>query len=122
LISQLLDIADSRLTASQVLDLADRDVVRRRFRLDDDDLARLEDWVGAAGIRWGLDQEHRKPFHLDALPAGTWQSGIDRVLAGVTMSEDDQRLVANSTLPLDDVDSGSIVLAGQFAEFVDRLA
>ena len=30
-----------RLTASQVLDLADREPVRRRFRLDDDDLARL---------------------------------------------------------------------------------
>jgi len=122
LVGQLLDIADSRLTASQVLDLADRDVVRRRFRLDDDDLARLEDWVGDAGIRWGLDPHHRKPFHLDVLPSGTWQSGLDRVLAGVTMSEDGQRLVGNAVLPLDDVDSGSIELAGHFAELVDRLA
>jgi len=121
LISQLLDIADGRLTASQVLDLADRDVVRRRFRLDDDDLARLEDWVGDAGIRWGLDAEHRKPFRLDVIPGGTWQAGVDRVLAGVTMSEDGQRLVGGHVLPLDDVDSGSIELAGQFAELIARL-
>jgi exodeoxyribonuclease V gamma subunit len=121
LISQLLDIADSRLTASQVLDLADRDVVRRRFRLDDDDLARLQAWVRDAGVRWGLDPAHRRPFHLDVVPTGTWQHGLDRVLAGVTMSEDGQRLVHDAVLPLDDVDSGSIELAGTFAELLDRL-
>ena len=43
--ARLLDLAGERLTASQVLDLADREPVRRRFRFDDDDLARLEDWV-----------------------------------------------------------------------------
>ena len=36
------------------------------------------------------------------------------------MSEDDQRLVGG-VLPLDDVDSGDIDLAGRFAEFVGRL-
>ena len=35
---KLLDLAGGRLTASQVLDLAGRAPVRRRFRLDDDDL------------------------------------------------------------------------------------
>ena len=39
-----------RLTASQVLDLADREPVRRRFRLDDDDLARIQGWVAESGI------------------------------------------------------------------------
>ena len=66
-VAQLLDLAGQRLTASQVLDLADREPVRRRFGLDDDDLARIEDWVADSGIRWGLDAEHRAPFKLDAL-------------------------------------------------------
>ena len=119
-VARLLDLADQRLTASQVLDLADREPVRRRFRLDDDDLVRLEDWVATAGIRWGLDAQHRTPFQLGNLPAGTWRSGLDRVLVGVTMTEDDRRLFAG-VLPLDDVDSGAIDLAGRFAELVDRL-
>ena len=119
-VAQLLDLAEQRLTASQVLDLADREPVRRRFRLDDDDLARMEDWVAAAGIRWGLDAEHRRPFKLDALAAGTWRTGLDRVLVGVTMTEDDRRLFGD-VLPLDDVESGAIDLAGRFAELVDRL-
>ena len=119
-VGRLLDLAEQRLTASQVLDLADREPVRRRFALDDDDLARLEDWVAESGIRWGLDAAHRAPFKLDRLPAGTWRAGLDRLLLGVTMTEDEQQLFAG-VLPLDDVESGAIDLAGRLAELVDRL-
>ncbi|MCW3047084.1 MAG: recC [Solirubrobacterales bacterium] len=118
--AQLIDLASERLTASQLLDLADREPVRRRFRFDDEDLTRLHDWVAESGIRWGLDAAHRAPFKLDGLPAGTWRFGLDRVLLGVTMTEDEQRLFAG-VLPLDDVESGAIDLAGRFAEFVDRV-
>src|SRR5215210_262670 len=119
-VSKLLELADQRLTASQVLDLADREPVRRRFGLDDDDLARMEEWVADSGIRWGLDAAHRAPFKLDNLPAGTWRAGLDRVLLGVAMTEEDQRLFGG-VLPLDDVESGAIDLAGRLAELVDRV-
>ena len=119
-VARLIELADERLTASQVLDLADREPVRRRFGLDDDDVARMEEWVRASGIRWGLDAEHRAPFKLEALPTGTWRAGLDRLLLGVTMSEDEQRLFAG-VLPLDDVESGAIELAGRFAELLDRV-
>jgi exodeoxyribonuclease V gamma subunit len=119
-VARLLDLVDERLTASQVLDFADQERVRRRFGLDDDDLARIEDWVAASGIRWGLDAAHRAPFKLDALAAGTWRAGVDRLLVGVTMTEEEQRLF-HDVLPLDDVDSGAIDVAGRFAELVDRL-
>ncbi|HEX4344692.1 MAG TPA: exodeoxyribonuclease V subunit gamma [Solirubrobacteraceae bacterium] len=119
-VAQLIDLVDQRLTASQVLDLADREPVRRRFRLDDDDLARMRDWVAQSGIRWGLDADHRAPLKLDAVAAGTWRAGLDRILLGVAMTEDEQRLFGGA-LPLDDVDSGSIELVGRCAELVDRL-
>ena len=119
-IAELLDLASSRVTASQVLDLAGRDPVRRRFRFDDDDLGRLEDWVVGAGVRWGLDAARRAPYGLDSLEANTWRAGLDRALVGVTMADEGQRLVGG-VLPLDDVDSGDIELVGRFAEFIDRL-
>ena len=53
-------------------------------------------------------------------PAGTWRFGLDRLLLGVTMSDAEQRLFGG-VLPLDDVESGAIELAGRMAEFVDRL-
>jgi exodeoxyribonuclease V gamma subunit len=119
-VSELLSLAAGRLTASQVLDLASRDPVRRRFHLDDDDLVRIDEWIAAAGIRWGLDAAHRAPFKLDALAENTWRAGLDRILLGVAMSEQELRLLGG-VLPLDDVDSGDIDLAGRLAELVDRL-
>ena len=119
--ARLLDLADGRLTASQVLDLADREPVRRRFRFDDDDLARIEDWVArrAASAGASTPSTARRSSSTRSTP-GTWRAGLDRVLLGVAMTEDEQRLFGG-VLPLDDVDSGAIDLAGRFAELVDRL-
>ncbi len=118
-VAALLELGEQRLTASQLLDLADRGPVRRRFRLDDDDLTRLQDWISQAGIRWGLDAAHRAPYKLERIDSGTWKTGLERLLLGVTMTEDGQRLFAD-VLPLDDVDSRSIDLAGRFTELVTR--
>ena len=119
-LAELLALASARVTAAQVLDVAGREPVRRRFRLDDDDLARAEEWVAEAGIRWGLDAAHRAPYKLDALDANTWRAGLDRLLLGVAMADEGQRLVGG-VLPVDDVGSGDIDLAGRLAELVDRL-
>ena len=69
-IARILELAPGRLTASQVLDLADAEPVRRRFGFDDDDLTQLEAWVSTSGVHWGLDAEHRAAFQLDAVSAG----------------------------------------------------
>ncbi len=119
-VAQLLELGDQRATASQLLDLASREPVRRRFGFDDDDIARIRDWVSDSGIRWGFDREDREAYGLGGLRSNTWRKGVDRVLAGVAMTEDGNRLI-NGTLPLDDVESGAIELAGRFAEYVDRV-
>jgi exodeoxyribonuclease V gamma subunit len=119
-VAELLDVAGSRLTASQVLDLAGRAPVRRRFRLDDDDLARVAQWARDSGVRWGLDAAQRAAYRLERLPANTWQTGWDRVLVGVAIAEEEQRLFGG-VLPIDDVGSGDIDLVGRFAEFLQRL-
>ncbi|MGZ4502257.1 MAG: exodeoxyribonuclease V subunit gamma [Nocardioidaceae bacterium] len=120
-VGRLLDLADARLTVSEVLDLAAMPAVRARFGFDDDELERLGDWVRRSGVRWGLDAEARAPYRLDGVRQNTWQTGLDRVLVGVAMDEDDLRTVGMA-LPLDDVDSNEADLAGRLAELVDRLA
>ncbi|QIG45007.1 exodeoxyribonuclease V subunit gamma [Nocardioides anomalus] len=117
--AQLLDVAGSRATASAVLDLAQSPPVRRRFGFVDDDLDTLADWVREAGVRWGFDAAHREPFGVRYLQ-NTWRFGLDRVLVGVAMSDDSQAWLGTA-LPLDDVGSNRVELAGRFAEYVDRL-
>jgi len=119
-VSRLLDLADSRVTASQVLDFAASPPVRRRFHLDDEQLERARGWVGGAGVRWGVDADHRAPYRMEHVPQNTWQAGLDRVLVGVAMAEDELCWLGLA-LPLDDVDSSDIELAGRVAELVDRL-
>ncbi len=117
--TQLLDLAGSRVTASEVLNFAQSAPVRARFGFTDDNLEDITRWVRQSNVRWGFDQEHRQPYGVDFVH-NTWRFGIDRVLAGVAMSDDAHTWI-DSTLPLDDVSSNRVELAGQLAEFVDRL-
>ncbi|WP_082566993.1 exodeoxyribonuclease V subunit gamma [Janibacter sp. Soil728] len=117
---RFVGLAGGRLTASEVLDLAATEPVRRRFRLDDDDLATMSRWVGDSGIRWGYDQAGRAPFALDVEPQGTWRFGLDRLLLGVTVSADGP-LQVGGVMPLDDVGSGSVDLVGRISELLARI-
>ncbi|WIM87445.1 exodeoxyribonuclease V subunit gamma [Candidatus Mycobacterium wuenschmannii] len=119
LAAQLLALADGRVTASEVLNIAESAPVRARFGFTDDDLESITRWVRQANIRWGFDQEHRKPYRVDFVH-NTWRFGIDRILTGVAMSDDAHSWI-DQTLPLDDVSSNRVELAGQLAEFVCRL-
>lgn len=120
LATRVVEIAGGRATASEVLDLASTDVVRRRFGFSDDDLEQVARWVADSGTRWGLAADLREPYALAEFPHNTWRVGLDRLLLGVGMAEQGQRRLGG-TLPLDGVESAAIDLAGRLAELVDRL-
>ncbi|OBG45150.1 exodeoxyribonuclease V subunit gamma [Mycobacterium alsense] len=119
-VAELLAIADTRATASQVLNLAQAEPVRARFGFTDDDLDAITEWVRSANIRWGFDPEYRRPYGLDNIVHNTWRFGLDRILAGVAMSDDSQAWLGTA-LPLDDVGSNRVELAGRLADYVGRL-
>lgn len=119
-IAEVLTLVEARMTARQVLAFAALPPVRERFSLDDRDLSRIGSWVRATGTRWGLDAASRARYDLASVDTGTWDAGLVRLLLGITMSEDEHRLIGGA-LPLDDVDAGDIALAGRFAELVSRL-
>lgn len=116
----LLDIAYGRAEARAVLDLAALAPVRRRFGFTDDHLERLARWVDQAGVKWSLDAEGRRAYGLEGFVQNTWAFGLDRLLTGVAVAEDVPRWFGHA-LPLDDVGSTDIDLAGRLAELIDRL-
>ncbi|NYG54345.1 exodeoxyribonuclease V subunit gamma [Nocardioides perillae] len=115
----LVELAGGRVTATDVLDLAGTEPVRRRFGLDDDDLERVTAWVDEAAVRWGLDGAHRADYGL-ALDDGTWATGLRRLLVGAAVAGDGHRQV-RGVLPLDDVGDGDLELVGRVGELVARL-
>ena len=88
--------------------------MRYRFALTDDDLATVETWARQAGIRWGLSGPLRRAYQLDRFDQNTWETGLDRLMTGVAMAE--HELLVGDVLPLDDVSSADIDLAGRLAE------
>ena len=120
-IATLLDCAQGRVTASELLDFAASGPVRAKFSFTDDDLERLREWVTTSGARWGLTVRQREAFGLNGFRQNTFKSALDRILLGVAADETGNDYL-DLALPLDDVDSNDITLAGRFAELVDRLA
>jgi exodeoxyribonuclease V gamma subunit len=118
--ARLLELASSRVTASELLDLADAAPVRARFGFDDDELAQIREWVADAQIHWGLDAAARAAYKLTEVDAGTWAAGLRRLLLGVAMDPEAHSLL-HGVLPATTVQSSEIELAGRFAELVDRL-
>ncbi|HWI43443.1 MAG TPA: exodeoxyribonuclease V subunit gamma [Nocardioides sp.] len=115
---QLVGLVDGRARATDVLDVLGAAPVRRRFRFSDDDLDTITRWVVSSGVRWGLDGDHRRTHGL-TLGENTWRFGLDRVLAGVAMPE--EQVLLGDTLPLDDVGSSDVDLAGRLAEALARI-
>lgn len=120
-IATLLRLADGRVTVTEALDLCAAEPVRLHCGFDDDDIERLRDWAAETGARWGIGQRQRQAFGLGDFAQNTLNAAVDRILLGVAAGESSEDWL-DLVLPLDDVDSNDIDLAGRFAEFVDRLA
>jgi exodeoxyribonuclease V gamma subunit len=118
--SRVLELASSRVSASEVIDLASRPPVARRFRFDREELATIERWVADTEVHWGFDSDHRGRWDLADVPEGTWSAGLDRLLVGVAMADEDGRMFGE-TVPYGDLPSSSVELAGRLAELVERL-
>ncbi len=119
-VARLLDLADGRLTRSEVLDLAAAPPVATRFRFGDDDLERLHELVPQTGVRWGLDAPHRAAYGMEGFGQNTWSAGLDRLLLGVAQDESEGRFIG-TVLPLDDVASDDVDLVGRLAELLARV-
>ncbi|WP_024804740.1 exodeoxyribonuclease V subunit gamma [Nocardia sp. BMG51109] len=120
-LADLFGLADGRVSVTEVLDLAAAEPVRLRCGFDDDDIERLREWAAETGARWGIGQRQRQAFGLGDFAQNTLNAAVDRILLGVAAGESSEDWL-DLVLPLEDVDSGDVDLAGRFAEFTDRLA
>ncbi|MDP3191445.1 exodeoxyribonuclease V subunit gamma [Rhodoferax sp.] len=85
-LEQLLSLPNARVSLADWLGLFEVAAVRQRFGLDEADVAQLHDWLAMAGVRWGLDAQHRMawgvPAGVPGLDQNSWAFGLRRLLLG----------------------------------------
>tara|TARA_R110002073_G_scaffold12017_2_gene53906 strand:+ start:164 stop:3358 length:3195 start_codon:yes stop_codon:yes gene_type:complete len=117
--SKLLALPDSRLSASDVMDLLEIPNIADRFELGEADVSRLQFWVREAGIRYEMDGKSKQQnWDLPQEDYNTWRFGLDRLLLGLAM-EPGSGLYAG-TAPMD-VSPGDADLIGTLCHIVDTL-
>ena len=120
--AQVLDLAESRFTVSEVLDFLDVPAVARRFAIDPAGRDALERWLRRAHVAWGLDATMKAEAGAAAIDANSWQFGFDRMYAGLIVGQDAGGQLADAPLldgilPLDGVSGNAVEALGQ----IDRL-
>ena len=103
-LNMLLQLPQLRITRLEWQSLFEVDAVRARFGLEEADVTQLDAWLEGAGVRWGLDTQHRKtwgiPPELVGANQNSWLFGLERLLLGyATGVTDDVEKPWQDTLP-----------------------
>src|SRR5471032_1116429 len=115
----LLQLPQQRCRQSEVRDLLDVPALAARFGLQADDLATLGAWIEGAGVRWGLDQEHRAGLGLEAAGLqNSWIFGVRRMLLGYASGDGASY---RGIEPYGEVGGLDAALAGSLAQLVEAL-
>lgn len=117
LIGDVLRLADARATSSDITELILLSPVAHRWRLSNR-REQVTELAAAAGVRWGLDERHRGMLGLPGVTQNTWVRGLDRLLAGLTLSPEVTALPI-SGVPT--VGTSDLDLVGTLSELVSRL-
>lgn len=116
---ELLRLPMTRLEASVVLDILDREPVRRRFGMGEADVATIRGWVRDAAVCWGLDAKHRVAMGLPGWEENTWDHGMKRLLLGYAMGAGGGMF--SSIAPIGEFDPSQADLLGRFCDFLERI-
>ncbi|TKB25767.1 exodeoxyribonuclease V subunit gamma [Desulfopila sp. IMCC35006] len=111
-----LDLFMGRFGWSELLDLLRRPVIFPQFQLNAEDLEMLQQWVTAAGIRWGLSGAQRGEAGLPEFAETSWQAGLERMLMGFAIDSYD---FVDGVLPFTDIEGKGASALGGLCQFVE---
>jgi exodeoxyribonuclease V gamma subunit len=118
---QLLAVATSRFTASDVFDLLQRPILARRFGIEVEDLDLVRDWITSSGIRWALDGNHREQYDVPGVDRYSFDDGLQRLFLGYALPKE-ATAAWHDRVPAGGVEGSEAMLLGRLAHFVDELA
>lgn len=117
---KLIALPDTRLTATEVIDLLEVPTIAQKFNLDEHDLSTLVYWIRETGIRWESNGASKADFwNLPKSDHNTWAFGLKRLLMGFAVQGDQN--VFYEVAPFD-VNPGDSQLIGTLVHIIDLLS
>ena len=116
----LVGLVGGRYPASQMLDFLSLPPVADAFMMDSDDLAQVERWLDTTEVRWGLNEENRQRNELPGLNTNTWKHGLNQLLVGMAINDDDL-VLGPGDVPAAGVEGGGVATLNRLLAFVARL-
>ena len=118
-LERFMALPEDRLRASDVLDWLDVPAVQQRFGLSPEGVAQLKAWIEGAGVRWGLNAEHRRQLGFDDVgELNSWHFGLQRMLLGYATGNAGPW---QGVLPYDEVAGLSATVLGPLARFIAQV-
>jgi exodeoxyribonuclease V gamma subunit len=118
---RLLQLKDSRLEVSRVMELLEYEPIRVRFGMTEQDLHMVEIWLREANVRWGWEGRDLVRYGLPRFAQNTWRAGLDRLIAGFAMASDDNELFAG-ILPHEGIEGSDAKVLGCLIRFAETLS
>lgn len=118
---QILHLPDSNYSSADIFSLLEIQPLQKKFSLDEKDILQLKGWCNAAGVRWGIDGEHREKSCGVNFEDYSWLHGIRRLLLGYAVSEDFESQLGLPELPLDFAEGAGAEKLGNFLDLLKEL-
>ncbi len=116
----ILSALGSRFSVLDVLKLLESQSLREAYRFSQSEQARLAELLRDAGVRWGIDAEHRIELGFPADATHSWRAGLSRLLLGFCMPPDDPRTFGG-LMPRGAPSLSDAELIGRLSDFCELL-
>jgi exodeoxyribonuclease V gamma subunit len=119
-LERVLTLNTQRMGVTVLFELLDVPSIRRKFQFDSDSLSVLQDWINDAGIRWGLNAQHRSLLGISTgIEQNSWLFGLRRLLAGYALGDSEG---VQGVVPLSSVKGVSANAVGSLAQLLRVLS
>jgi exodeoxyribonuclease V gamma subunit len=114
---QLLELPSGRFGINSMLEILESPQVLACFEITPDETGRIRQWLAEAGVRWGIDGEHRSALGFPGYADFSWQAGLDRLFLGYALAPDGDRLF-RGLMPCDNIEGRQALALGKLASFI----
>ena len=116
-----LELLNSRFEVTAVFDLLENEEVSERWGINGSELEEIRGWIAELGVHWGVDSaDHERHCGVN-FPEYSWKSGLDRLILGYAVKENDAEQAGEAVIPFDAAEGKSCVKLGNFISFMQTL-